>query len=307
MRSTTRSHPFSKRLFTVVMAITILVAACGDDPDLAVSDPSETVPPTTTTTTVPPPSSTVSAVPPVVPITAADYLVEGPPFPVPPGAVTLELTNNGEDFHHLQVWKVDDADAAAEAIALGDLSPLQTGRAMGGVGAIEGEGTVGRLSTTLEHGEYVIFCLIHTPAGAHNELGMVSRLDVAGEPMATELPETDHRLLITPYAFELPTGWDGQEPLSVVNANEFAADAEFLRLAPGATRADFLAFMDGSAPGPPPFTVAGGVSGLGPDGAAVVVDPLAPGDYLVASFSPNPMADMAPQFTTGHLVELSIG
>lgn len=253
--------------------------------------------------------SSASSEPPAVPILAADYLIDAPPFPVPPGAVTLELTNTGEDFHHLQVWKVDDADAALTAIGAGDLSPLRTGRAMGGVGAIEGDGTVGRVATTLEHGEYVLFCLIHTPAGAHNELGMVARLDVAGEPMATELPDGEHRLLITPYAFELPPNWDGSAPLVVVNANEFAADAEFLKLAPGATREDFLAFMDGdgSVAGPPPFTVAGGVSGLGPSGSAVVLDPLEPGDYLVASFSPDPMADMAPQYETGHLAELTVG
>ena len=33
----------------------------------------------------------------------------------------------------------------------------------------------------------------------------------------------------------------------------------------------------------------------------------APGSYLVVSFSPDPSADMAPQFLTGHLLEVTIG
>ncbi|GJM36894.1 MAG: hypothetical protein DHS20C19_02610 [Acidimicrobiales bacterium] len=299
MRSTSRSTRLT-RLVAPVVFVSVLVAACGDATEITVD--AEPAPSVVTTVTEP----LAPATPPVVPIVVADYLVDGLPFPVPPGAVTLELTNNGEDFHHLQIWQVDDADAAAVALEAGDLGALQGGVAVGGVGAIEGFGTVGRVSTTLDPGEYVLFCVIHTPAGAHNELGMVARLDVAGEPIAVDLPDTAHRLQITPYGFQLPEEWDGRQPLSVVNALEWAADAEFLRLADGATRDDFLAFMDGSRPGPPPFTVAGGVAGLGSNRAAVVLDPLEPGDYLVVSFSPDPAADMAPQFTTGLLTELTI-
>lgn len=300
MRSTNRPTFLRTRLVALVALVSVLAASCGDDTDLTVD--TEPTPTTVTTEAAPP----APVAPPVVPLVVADYLIDGLPFPVPPGAVTLELTNNGEDFHHLQLWRVDDADAAAEAIQAGDVGVLQGGVAIGGVGAIEGLGTVGQVSTVLDPGEYVLFCLIHTPAGAHNELGMVARLDVAGEPIATDLPETAHELLISPYGFQLPQDWDGRAPLTVVNALEWAADAEFLRLADGATRDDFLAFMDGSRPGPPPFAVAGGVAGLGSNRSAVVLDPLDPGDYLVVSFSPDPTADMAPQFSTGLLAELAI-
>ena len=85
------------------------------------------------------------------------------------------------------------------------------------------------------------------------------------------------------------------------------ADAEFLRLVDGASTDDFLGFIDGSVPGPPPFTTEGGVAALGPGRTSVVLDDIAPGDYLIASFSPNPAADMAPQFLTGHRVEFTVG
>lgn len=311
MRSTKRSAATSTRLVALVSTVSLLTAACGDDTETTAASVSENTETPATTSAAPTTTTEVVVVEapttlPVVSIAAADHLLDGPSSPVAAGPVTLELTNNGEEFHHVQVWQVDDADSASAAIEAGDLSPLQAGIAMGGVGAIEGGGTVGQLSTTLDAGEYVIFCLIHTPAGAHNELGMVGRLDVADEPTDAELPDAADELVISSGGFELPTEWDGNEPLSITNTTPFAADAEFLRLAPDTTRDDFLAFMDGSRPGPPPFSAAGGVSGLGPDRTAVVIDPLEPGDYLVASFSPDPTAAMAPQFTTGLLTELTI-
>lgn len=291
-----RSHP--RHLFVCALAlVALLTSACGDATvdEVAVAEtPAESSPPAP------------AAEAPVVAFTVADYLIDAPVEPVPAGVVTLELTNTGEEFHHLQLWRVDDADRAAEAIRAGDLSPLALGWAAGGVGAIEGSGTVGRISTYVRPGEYVAFCLIHTPAGAHNELGMVSTLDVVGEPVATDFPAADHELVITPTGFELPESWDGSAPLAVVNRNLFPTDAEFLRLVPGTTAEDFLGFMDGSVPGPPPFTVAGGVSGLRSDATSIVLDELVPGDYLLASFSPNPLAEMAPQFMTGHLAEFTV-
>lgn len=291
-------RPRPRRPRAALAAAALLLAACGD-PDVG-TDRTDVPPATESTTTAAVPEPT-----PFVSFTVADHLVEPPAAPVRPGVVTLELINNGQDFHHLQVWRVDDAATVAAAIEAGDLGALAGGRAVGGLGAIEGGGTVGTLATELDAGEYVTFCVIHTPAGAHNELGMVATFEVAGQPNDVELPSADATLTITPYGFELPGDWDGVTPLRVVNANEFPADAEFLKLAPGATRDDFFAFIDGGI-GPPPFTVAGGVSGLGPSGASVVLDGLAPGNYLVASFQPDPTREMVPQFLTGYLAALTV-
>ena len=267
-------------LSTATLLLALVAGACSSD-DEVVTDPS------------------------VIDVTAVDYGLAADAPTVVGGHSVVSLTNNGDDFHHLQMWQVDNADAAAEAIRGGDLSVLAGATAVGGVGAIA-SGATHRVGSEVPAGEYVVFCVIETPAGAHHELGMVTTLTVEGE---TEAPAAtaEVELRITPEGFALPTEWDGTTPLAVVNDNLFPADAEFLRLVDGATVDDFLGFIDGSVPGPPPFTTEGGVAALGPGRTTVVLDHIAPGDYLVASFSPNPTADMAPQFLTGHLVEFTVG
>lgn len=243
--------------------------------------------------------------PSVIEITGTDYGVSAVADTVVGGNSVISFTNAGEDIHHLQVWQVDDADAVAAAIRTGDLGVLADATAVGGVGAI-GPGATHRVASEVPEGEYVVFCVIETPAGAHHELGMVAAMVVEGETDA-EAPIAATTLRITADGFDYPDGWDGTTDLEVVNDHTFPADAEFLRLVDGATRADFLSFIDGSVPGPPPFTVEGGVTALGPGRRSVVLDDVRPGTYLLASFSPDPSADMAPQFLTGHLLELTVG
>ena len=247
----------------------------------------------------------VTADPTVIDITATDYGFAADQATVAGGNAVISLTNAGEDFHHLQMWRVADADAAASAIRGGDLSVLAEATAVGGVGAIGG-GSTHQVASEVGEGEYVVFCVIETPAGAHHELGMVTTLTVEGETGAVAA-EWEVELRITADGFDLPDSWDGTTPLAVSNDNVFPADAEFLRLVDGKTIDDFLGFIDGSVPGPPPFTTEGGVAALGPGLTSVVLDDVRPGDYLVVSFAPNPAADMAPQFLTGHLAEFSIG
>lgn len=241
----------------------------------------------------------------VIEIAGLDYGLSVPEGPVVGGNAVIAFENAGEDIHHLQMWRVDDADAAADAIRGGDLGVLADATAVGGVGAISG-GASHRVASNVPEGEYVVFCVIETPAGAHHELGMVSTLTVEGDSGA-EPAEADTAMAITVDGYDLPDEWDGAGPLEVTNDNRFPSDAEFLRLVDGATKADFLAFISGEAAGPPPFTTEGGVAALAPGATSVVLDDVRPGTYLVASFAPNPTADMAPQFLTGHLVEFTIG
>lgn len=267
-------------LSTSTLLLALVAGACSSD-DEVVADPS------------------------VIDVTAVDYGFATDAPTVVGGNSVVSLTNDGDDFHHLQMWQVDDADAAADAIRRGDLSVLEEATAVGGVGAI-GPGATHRVGSEVPAGEYVVFCVIETPAGAHHELGMVTTLTVDDESDALAA-SAEAELRITPDGFALPAEWDGTTPLAVVNDNLFPADAEFLRLVDGATIDDFLGFIDGSVPGPPPFTTEGGVAALGPGRTSVVLDDIAPGDYLIASFAPNPTADMAPQFLTGHLIEFTVG
>lgn len=280
MRSNHTSIPTSLLLLIVPFGAVVLLGACSADDDVVAEAP-------------------------VISIEGTDYGMAAESTVVEGGHAVVSFTNTGEDFHHLQFWKVDDAEAAAASIRAGDLSVLAGATAVGGVGAI-GPGATHRVASEVPEGEYVAFCLIETRAGAHNELGMVTTLVVEGESEAPRAT-ADAELRITADGFDLPDGWDGTAELSVVNDHQFPADAEFLRLVDGATKADFLGFIDGSVPGPPPFTTEGGVAGLSPGRTSVVLDDIRPGNYLVASFEPNPTADMAPQFLSGHLVELTIG
>ncbi len=261
-----------------IAALTLLAGACAGDDEVA--EPS------------------------LIEISAVDYGLAADTPTVTGGSSVIALTNDGEDIHHLQMWQVDDADAAAARIRDGDLSVLAGATAVGGVGAI-GPGATHRVASEVGDGEYVVFCVIETPAGPHHELGMVATLTVDGESDAEE-PTADTELRITADGFDLPDGWDGTTDLAVVNEHGVPADAEFLRLVDGADKDDVLGFLGGMVPGPPPFTTEGGVAGLGPGRTSVMLDEIPPGDYLVASFQPDPELDI-PQFLSGHMVEFTVG
>jgi hypothetical protein len=68
-----------------------------------------------------------------------------------------------------------------------------------------------------------------------------------------------------------------------------------------------MAFLGGQAPpGPPPFSVAGGVTTLAPRSAALVDLDVAAGTYALLSFSPDMAAGGRPQFLTGLLTEVKV-
>jgi hypothetical protein len=84
-----------------------------------------------------------------------------------------------------------------------------------------------------------------------------------------------------------------------------------VREAPGKTLADVKAFVlpaPGTKPpaGPPPFTSAGGIVGLGPGQTVYEKLTLAPGRYVLVCFFPDPYNKNRPHALEGMIKEIAI-
>ena len=132
-------------------------------------------------------------------------------------------------------------------------------------------------------------------------VNVVRTLEAAGEAGG---PSADATITITDAGYDLPEGFDGSGTLRVVNDSAGDAEAALFGLAPGATPDDVLAFLGGEAQGPPPFTIAGGVTSLAPGVEASTTVELPAGEYLVLSFTPD--ATGVPGFVRGLMATFTV-
>ena len=265
-----------------------MLAGCGDDDTASTSASSEEAP------------STLS-------VTATDYGFGLDAVP-DAGPTRIDLANTGGETHHVQLLRIGadgDAAAIADSIRSGDLSVLGQGTLVGGPGGTA-PGSNTSTIVDLQPGSYVAFCEIPAADGTpHSQLGMVATFEVGGEAAGEAGgPSADATITITDAGYDLPEGFDGSGTLRVVNDSAGAAEAALFGLAPGATPDDVLAFLGGEAQGPPPFTIAGGVTSLAPGVEASTTVELPAGEYLVLSFTPD--ATGVPGFVRGLMATFTV-
>jgi len=154
----------------------------------------------------------------------------------------------------------------------------------------------------------VVFCGIPDREGVPHVLhGMLKSLSVTAAPApAAKTPPADLALTLADFSFELSSPVKaGARTIRIVNKGGQAHEVVIVKLAPGASAADFLdAFRPGvafSAAGKP----IGGLSGLDPGGEGFVRADFAPGRYALICFLPD-LITRGPHFARGMLLDFDV-
>jgi uncharacterized cupredoxin-like copper-binding protein len=248
--------------------------------------------------------------PPVITITAKDYVYEAPDT-VTGGVVTITLVNQGPELHHIQFLHLTDGKKAADleaylkAMKPGDHMPAWAHDVAGPNTPVPG-GT-SSLTQDLAPGEYAIICMIPSPDGVpHAMKGMIRALTVLPPTGAVAaLPTADVNVRMLDYAWEItPAITAGKHTLRIENGAEQSHEIFLAQLAPGKTAMDLAAWAE-KPQGPPPGTPLGGTSAMAKGGVAFLTVDLAPGEYGLYCFLPD-MKDGKPHLVHGMVKQITV-
>lgn len=241
----------------------------------------------------------------VVTVVAREYAFTLPDS-IPAGLTTFVLKDEGHEQHHVFLVTLPDGKTPADLITTirGGGPPPAWGRApwMRMIGGPNTPVPGGESNATivLEPGRYVLFCVIPAPDGAlHATKGMVHTLIVTpARRRAAPPPQHDVQVTLTDYAFRFSRPIAaGAHTLRIANAASQPHEMVMMRLPPGKSVADLVAWVAKPA-GPPPVIPAGGITDIPPGGVAYVRAAFTPGEYALICFSPDER-DRAPHFAHG--------
>lgn len=225
---------------------------------------------------------------------AKDFSFDAPDS-VTAGWTTFHLINDGPNFHHIQLVRLDsgktiqDLDAAMKNPG----PPPRWAVFVGGPNA-PSPNSSSDATLNLQAGNYAMLCLVDIPGHVpHVAKGMVRPLTVtAASATPAAEPNADVTLSESDYKFDLPANISaGNHTFKVVNGGPQPHEVEIIRLAPGKTMKDFGDFMAKAyadkVDGPPPGDGIGGVSAMIPGSTAYFTANMTPGNYVMICFVPD--------------------
>ena len=245
---------------------------------------------------------------PTVTITARDFVLEAPDT-LPEGAVTLRLVNQGKEFHHVWIARLEGGRTVDDVLAaVMDRRPLPDWiKDAGGPNAPRPQGGENSATVTLTPGNYIVACLIPSADGIpHLMKGMVRPLTVVASAQPAVAPEADVLMTLRDYNFFLSRPLtSGKHVIEVRNEGTQWHEFELVQLAPGKTPRDVIAFIDHGVGSPPGLPI-GGVSPLMPGGVSYFHTELQAGRYALICFLPD-RKDGRQHFDHGMVQEFEVG
>jgi hypothetical protein len=245
---------------------------------------------------------------PTVTITARDYTLDSPDT-LPEGAVTLRLVNQGKEFHHIWIARLEGGRTVDDVLAaLKTHGPLpEWVKDAGGPNAPRPEGGENSATVTLVPGNYIVACLIPSADGIpHLMKGMVRPLTVVKTGRPAPAPKGDVIMTLRDYSFFFSRPLTaGTHVIEVRNEGTQWHEFELVQLAPGKTPHDVIAFIEHGIGSPPGLPI-GGVSPLMPGGVSWFHADLQPGRYALICFLPD-RKDGKQHFDHGMLQEIEVG
>src|SRR5262245_49216028 len=233
---------------------------------------------------------------------------------MPAGWVDVTLNNKGKAGHQIAFAKLGSTTFAAfkAGASATDVKALEGVQFVGGPNNVDPGGSV-TATIHLEAGKYGVACFIPADSDgkAHASHGMVGQVDVVQTADSVEeAPTADGGTLsLSEFTFLTDT-FKGTGLVEIKNVGTQLHEAIIMKLAEGKTADDAKAFFlapPGSAPaGPPPFTSAGGVVGLGAGQTMYQQMALTPGKYLLVCFFPDPTKGNQPHALEGMFKEITI-
>lgn len=291
------------RLFTAPVIAVCLVGlvACGhgaDEHAAASADSSAKSPAT---------SSPAAAATNVVTVTAKDFSFDAPAR-LPAGITVVRIVNQGREMHQVAFVRLTGGKTAADLAA----SMKQPGpppawaiSAGGPNAAVPGASAEATLS--LEPGNYVLLCEIPSSDQVpHMMKGMVSPLLVTAESNGVSSePQSDVTVLLSDYTFSLSAPiTSGAHTIRVENHGAQDHETVLIRLAPGKTAHDMLAWVDKQV-GPPPGVPLGGNTGIAAGAHTFFTSDFTPGRYALMCFLPD-TRDGKPHVVHGMVKEFTV-
>jgi hypothetical protein len=245
---------------------------------------------------------------PTVTITARDYTLDSPDT-LPEGAVTLRLVNQGKEFHHIWIARLEGGRTVDDVLAaLKTHGPLpEWVKDAGGPNAPRPEGGENSATVTLVPGNYIVACLIPSADGIpHLMKGMVRPLTVVKTGRPAPAPKGDVIMTLRDYSFFFSRPLTaGTHVIEVRNEGTQWHEFELVQLAPGKTPHDVIAFIEHGIGSPPGLPI-GGVSPLMPGGVSWFHADLQPGRYALICFLPD-RKDGKQHFEHGMMQEIEVG
>ncbi|MEP7325141.1 MAG: hypothetical protein ABI836_04260 [Gemmatimonadota bacterium] len=155
----------------------------------------------------------------------------------------------------------------------------------------------------LAPGHYAIVCW----KGDHLSRGMARDFVVEADSTGSEaLPRADLTILMTEYGYQFSGPVSaGRYLIAVENHGAQPHEADIVRLGPGKTARDYIAWLDAGEPGLPPAEVAGGAGDFIAGRTVWMSVTLVPGHYLIICQVPD-AADGRPHYQRGMVREFEV-
>jgi hypothetical protein len=240
---------------------------------------------------------------------ARDNRFNGPDT-IPAGWTHIQLQNEGPEFYHVQLMRLEEGKTVADlaaALAENPVAPAWA-RHYGGPNPPH----VGESSTAvvyLEQGDYALIDTVPGKDGiAHVHHGMAKALQVTANDKATAVePAADVVMDMDDFSFSLSRPLTaGVQTIRVNNRGAQPHEVFLARLAPGKSAGDLLASL---APDAPPDAIdwqaLGGVSVIEPGAHSYFTVELEPGAYALLCFAPDHQSG-APHFMMGMMQEFVV-
>jgi hypothetical protein len=278
----------------LIGAITLCLGACTGAKASSVAKTDSTAQSASASTAAAP------VAPNVITVHAKDFSF-ATPTQIPAGLTTINMINDGPGLHHVEMIRLDSGKTITDlekAFAL-PASPPAWAVFTGGPNAVD-PGKTSSATIDLLPGNYVMICLVDFPGGVpHFAKGMLMPVTVtaatAGPPAAAPTP--DETITLTNYAFALSAPLTaGPHVFEVKNTADQPHEVAMIKLAPGKTAEQFLAFMAKPA-GPPPASAVGGITPF-TGGPTYFTADITPGNYALICFVPD-AKDGKPHFMHG--------
>jgi hypothetical protein len=179
-------------------------------------------------------------------VVAKDFAFDAPDS-LPAGWTTFRLLNSGGTLHHMVLFRLDGGKtlADAEAAMKNPGAPPAWLVEVGGPNA-PNPTSESNATIDLQAGSYVMLCFIDIPDKTpHFMKGMVRPLKVTAASNAGSPPVADVVVGMADYAFTVKNGTlsSGKHVIQVTNDGPQGHEVELVRLAPGKTVKDLLAWI----------------------------------------------------------------
>jgi len=239
-------------------------------------------------------------------VTVADYSITAPAT-VPASMTKFHVVNTGKEPHQAALVRLDSGKTYADFQAALKVQGPPPAWIVWVGGTLAAPGDSSDVIVPLEPGNYAWYCLIPSPDKIpHAMKGMSAALTVtAATGTAPAAPAADVDVTMRDYQWDVSTPITaGAHTLKITSAPGQPHETVLVRLAPGKTAQDFLAWA-GAMQGPPPVESVTGVAAMQAGQVNYLTANFKAGNYAFVCFQPD-AKDGQPHFLHGMVKEFAV-